>query len=222
MTKISLFLFLLATTSQLSAQDEEAKDARGGIQLRGFAFAHFKEIDRLELRYEDKSVGELLLPTGQLRTRTSVKKRTFTYGVTEGEKFRSLGNIALPEEGRDFILVFAPEQNGYRSFIVRADDPKFRGDDAYFFNFTKYRLGVLLGTAKEQVPAWGNALLRPAFPADSTFYQVMFAYEKEKEFIPFNNTRWPVNPNTKALVFVYHDPKLDCLIYRAVTELAGS
>jgi hypothetical protein len=175
----------------------------------------------LELRHEEKTVGHLFLPTGQLRERTSVKARALSYGVMEGDKFRSLGRVALPEVGRDFILVFAPVKDGYRAFPVRADDPEFRGDDTFLFNFTEHRLAIQLGSARYRMEPWKNAILHPSFAKDATFYQAMFAYEKDDSLLAFNNTRWPVNPNTKALVFVFHDQASDRLMYRSVTELAG-
>jgi len=220
MRKLLPAIILLFTAAHPGAQ-EETDGRKRGIHLRGFAFALFEGIDRLELRHEEKTVGELLLPTGQLRNRTAVSARAFSYGIMEGEKFRSLGHVALPAAGRDFILVFAPEKDGYKAFPVRADDPDFGGDDVFLFNFTPYRIAILLGTAKQQVKPWDNALLHPAFASDALFYQAMFAYEKDGTLAVFNNTRWPVNPNTKALVFVFHDEASDRLMYRSVTELAG-
>jgi hypothetical protein len=219
MRKFLLGMILLFTTALLGAQ-EESDGRKSAIQLRGFAYAHFEGIDRLELRHEGNTVGELFLPTGQLRKRSPVSARTFSYGVTQAEKFRLLGSVVLPEVGRDFILVMTPIQNGYKAFPVRADDPNFRGDDTMLFNFTKYKLAILLGDGKFKVNPWANALLRPSFDENATFYQAMFAYEKNGSFQVFNNTRWPVNVNTKALVFVFHDQPKNQLVYRSVTELA--
>lgn len=218
MPKFLSLILMIAALAPLAAQED---GAGRGIQLRGFAFAHFEGIDKLELRHEEKPVGELFLPTGQLRGRTPVSARTFSYGVTESDVFRLLGRVALPEVGRDFIVIFAPVENGYRAFAVRADDPNFRGDDTHLFNFTKHRLGIQLGTARRTVPPWENARMRPAFPEDATFYQAMFTYEKDGTYVPFSNTRWPVNSNTKSLLFVFQDAGSDRLMYRAVTELAG-
>jgi len=214
-------ILILAATAPIGAQEEEAEEKNRGIQLRGFAFSHFEGIEHLELRNEGKSVGELFLPTGQLRGRSSVSSRTFSYGVTTDGEFRSLGHTALPPEGRDFILVMAPVKHGYKAFPVRADDPNFRGNDTMLFNFTQYKLAILLGEGKFKVNPWGNALLRPSFAKDATFYQAMFAYEIDNHLEVFNNTRWPVNANTKALVFVFHDQANNRLMYRSVTELAG-
>jgi len=219
MKSLILPILALSLTLPLGAQEKPGENQRG-IQIRGFAFSHFESIDKLELRHEEKSVGELFLPTGQLRERTRVSSRVFSYGVTKDGVFRALGNTALPTEGKDFILVMVPVKNGYKAFPVRADDPDFRGDDTFLFNFTKHKIAILLGDAKFMVEPWKNRLLRPSFAKDTTFYQAMFGYEKDGRFIPFNNTRWPINPNTKSIVFVYHDPIADRLMYRSVTELA--
>lgn len=220
MLRILTTILFAAVIAPLDAQEGDGGN-RGGIQLRGFAFALFEGIDQLELRNGEQAVGALSLPTGELRNRTRVSAREFSYGITIGEEFRSLGRVALPEAGRDFIVVFAPVRNGYRAFAVRVDDPEFRGDDTYLFNFSRHRLGITLGTARQQVAPGETVRLRPAFPSDATFYQAMFAYERDGTFVPFNNTRWPVNPNTKALVFVFQDPETGRMMYRSVTELAG-
>jgi len=210
----------LLAVMPLGAQ-EKPEAPQHGVQVRGFAFALFEGIDKLELRHEEKSVGELFLPTGQLRDRSRASSRVFSYGVTKDGVFRSLGNTVLPPQGKDFILVMVPVKNGYKAFPIRADDPEFHGDDSLLFNLTKFKIAVRLGEAKFKVDPWKHGLLRPTFEKDATFYQATFAYEKDGSFITFNNTRWPINPNTKAIVFVYHDPQADRLMYRSVTELAG-
>lgn len=215
----TLIVLSLTTLHSLSAQ-ETVDETQRGIQIRAFAFALFENIDTLEFRQNDRILGELKLPTSQLKQGISIKSREFSIGVTDGDEFRSLGNVKLPETGRDFILVLAPTKSGYRVFPVRTDDPEFRGNDTYVFNFSTRRLGIALGTAKQAVQPLENARLRPAFPSGATYYRVLFAYESDGNYIPFNNSRWPVNSNTKALVFVYEEPSSQRLVYRSVTELA--
>jgi hypothetical protein len=146
---------------------EETDGKDNGIQLRGFAFEHFEGIDRLELRHEEKKACELFLPTGQLRNRTPISTRVFSYGVTEAEKFRSLGRVELTEVGRDFILVVVAGKDGYEIYPVRADDPDFRGNDSLVFNLTKYRLEILLGDAQTHLEPWKNSILRPHHAEDA-------------------------------------------------------
>ena len=217
MLKILVLLPLILATP-LAAQDD-GRAAESGILLRAIAFSHFENFDTVELRREERTLTPLELPTGQLRSRVSVSARQFTCGVAEGENFRPLGNITLPDNGRDFILVFAPTKTGYRIFPVRTDDPDFKGNDTILFNFTPHLVGVMLGTAKQTVPSLKSSRLRPGISPDDTFYQAMFSYEKDGKFIPFNNTRWPVNANTKGLVFVHQDIT-GKFVYRGVTALA--
>lgn len=219
MLKILAILSLILPTA-LAAQDE-GKPVRSGILVRAIAFSHFENFDTVELRHEEHTLTPLELPTGQLCAPVSVSARQFTCGVAEGENFRTLGNITLPDLGRDFILVFAPTKTGYSIFPVRADDPDFKGNDTFLFNFTPHLIGVMLGTAKQTIPSLKSARLRPGISPDDTFYQAMFSYEKDGKFIPFNNTRWPVNSNTKGLVFVHQDITTGKFAYRGVSELAG-
>jgi hypothetical protein len=215
------FLLLILAVMPVSAQETE-KSPRHGIQIRGFAFALFENVDKLQLMAAERDLGELELTTSQLRSGISVSARSFAYGITKDDTFRSLGTVALPEKGRDFILVFYPTSTGYMAFPVRADDPEFRGNDAMVFNFTKYPLGIMLGTSENKIEPFKNSLMRPEFAEGEFFYQALFTYEKDGTYKPFNNTRWPVNPNTKALVFFFEDPSTGALTYRSVTELAGN
>ncbi len=215
-----LLICLLAIVSLTPAPGREEGSASGGVQLRAFAFALSGGADELELRREKSVLGTLELSEDQLGERIVVKARQFTCGVLEGENFKPLAAVKLPEKGRDFILVFAPTKTGYRVFPVRADDPEFRGNDTWLFNFSPYKLGIMLGTAKQAVESTKNARLRPAFPEGATFFQALFTYEKNGKYVPFNNTRWPVNSNTKSLLFVYENPENGRLAYRSVIELA--
>lgn len=216
----TLALLCLLLLPQLSAQ-EEADDKKSGIRLRAIAFAHFEDLSKVELRREDRVLTELELPTGQLRPAVTLSARQFVCGVPLAESFRVLGTVTLPEQGRDFILVFAPTPTGYRVFPVRSDDPDFKGNDTLLFNFTPHRIGAMLGSSRQVVASMNSSRLRPGITEDETFYQALFAYEEAGQYIPFNNTRWPVNRQTKALVFVHKDPQTGKFAYRSVTELAA-
>lgn len=217
-----MHLILAAVLALLIApflRAQEPAGASSGIRLRAIAFTHFEEIATVELRRDERILTEIELPTGQLRAPVSITGRQFVAGVPVGDTFRALGTVTLPDQGRDFILVFAPAANGYRIFPVRADDPDFRGNDTLLFNFTPHRVGAQLGSSRQVIDPMKSARLRPGIEDDETFYQALFAYEENGEFIPFNNTRWPVNAATKALVFVHKDPATGDFLYRSVTEL---
>jgi hypothetical protein len=219
MQKILAFLSLILVP--LLPAQEESSAAKSGIRLRAIAFAHFQDFTQVEIRREERILAELELPTGQLRPAISVTARQFTLGVPQADAFRTLATVTLPEQGRDFILVFAPTASGYRVFPVRSDDPDFRGNDTLLFNFTPHRIGARLGTSRQVIEPMKSARLRPGISDEETFYQALFAYENEGEYIPFNNTRWPVNDQTKALVFVHKDPASGEFTYRSVTEGAA-
>jgi hypothetical protein len=216
-----LLSFLFATN--LVAQDE-VPAKKSGIQIRAIAFKLFENIDAVELRREEQILTQLQLPTGQLRTSVSVSARQFSCGIAEEKGFRVLGNVILPKIGRNFILVFVPTKTGYRIFPVRSDDPAFKGNDILLFNFTKSTIGVMLGNAKQTIQSLKSAQISPGFAPEDTFYQALFTYQKDEKggpFIPFNNTNWPVNSNTKHMVFIHQDITTGEFTYRSVTELAA-
>jgi len=220
--KILLILILLIPFAGFAPAQEQEPGPNGGIHLRGFAVAYFNGIEKVELRQEERLLVELELATGQLDLGQTVRARQFSFGITKDQVFVPMGKIKLPDVGRKFILVFVPTKDSYRVFPVRADDPDFKGNDALLFNFTPYRIHARLGASKNAIDPGKSGKLRPAYEADATFYRALFGYQVGKdEIIPFNNTRWPVNGNLKALVFVSMDPKTNTPAYRSVVELAG-
>jgi len=217
-------LALCAATSPPAAaqSDEPSRD----LQVRATAFEHVNGITHLHLFNEDRHIGEIELSTTRLDRPLKVPARNLTYGIFKNdenedlENFLPLGQVNLPAAGRDFILVFVPRGDGYHAFPIRVDDPSYRGNDSILFNFTRYPIAVILGQAGQQIEPMRHRRLRPRFDDDAHFYQATFFYEKDGETIPFNNTRWPVNPNVKALVFVFENPQNERLAYRAITILA--
>ena len=221
--KILLIPILLIRFAGFAPALEQEPGLNGGIHIRGFAVAYFKGIDMVELRQESRLLVKLELATGQLDLGQSVRARQFSYGITKDQVFVPMGTIKLPDTGRNFILVFVPTVDSYRVFPVRADDPEFKGNDALLFNFTPYRIHARIGTSKQAIDPGKSGKLRPAYEAGATFYRALFGYQSENEgIIPFNNTRWPVNDNLKALVFVSMDPRTNTPFYRSVVELASS
>lgn len=220
MSRILTTILILAAIAPLTRTDAHAEE--GDIRLRGLALELIDGIDRLELRHEERVLGELHLPTGQLRGDTTVTAREFSYGIIVDDAFRSLGSVTLPADGLEFILVLAPtdDREGYLAFAVRADDPDFRGDDTHVLNFTPHRLQITLGDVKKEAGPGESVRLRPEISEEATTYRAMFAYEKEDAFIPFSNTVWQVNPNTKALVLVFQEPLTGRMMYRSITVTA--
>lgn len=203
------------------AQEPTAGSNRG-ILIRGFAIAHFNGIEKVELRQETKLLLDLRLATGQLDAGQNIKIRQFSFGITKEGVFAPMGQIKLPDVESDFILVFVPTKDNYRVFSVRADDPDFKGNDALLFNFTPYRIHAVLGTKRQAIDSTKSAKLSPSFEADATFFQALFAYEPEQgKIAPFSNTRWPVNGNLKAIVFVSMDAETNRPVYSSVVDLAS-
>lgn len=218
---LRFFIIFLAALFATPVFAQEPTKPPKGIQIRPLAVALSGELSTLHLRAGKLDLGQISLETTTLAQRYGVSVRQFAFGLNQPDgSFRSLGMVTLPEAGRDFILVFAPTKESYQVFPIRADDPEFRSDDSILFNFTPFKIRAMLGGSKKQIAPWQNAQIRPQFPKDATFYQATFAYERESEFIPFNNTRWPVNPNLKTLVFVYIHPETERPAYRGVSTLA--
>lgn len=223
MNKIFLILCSsIAFIGSVVAQDAEETKKPKGIQIRALAFSLSNNIEKLNLRAGERDLGEVFLETNRLGERYGVPIRQFSFGVNQADgKFLPMGQVILPEAGRDFILVFVPIKTGYRVFPIRADDPDFGSDHSILFNFTPHTVGAVLGGSAKKISSMKYEKLKPEIKEGDTYYQATFACEENGKMVPFNNTRWPVNPNLKALVFVYLDPNTHKPVYRAVSTLAS-
>ncbi len=190
--------------------------SKKGISIRTIAPALFDDISEVELRSEDKTLATVEISTGQLREPYSIRPREFDIGITTNETFRKLASVTLPESGRDFILVFLPGKEGYNIIPVTTDSPAFRGNDTMVFNFMDSEIGVALGSARKQVKPKSSAIVTPGIAADETFFIASFFIREGNSFLPFNNTRWPVNTALKNLLFVFPDPESGKPKYKGV------
>lgn len=215
------FVFILSASLALPVFAKETSEPPKGIHIRALASALSGNLETLNLREAEQDLGEIKLETATLGDRDSVPVRQFTFGLNQPDgSFRSLGMVTLPEAGHDFILVFAPIKDSYQVFPIRTDDPEFRGSDSILFNFTPFKIRAIVGGITKQIASMQHEPLRPIYNKGDTTYQANFAYEKNDKMIPFNNTRWLVNPNLKTLVFIYLNPETQKPAYRAVSTLA--
>ena len=216
LSRISLYLTTLLSGLSQGQNPEQ------GIQVRTIAPALFEDISEVELRADDTTLISLEISTGQLRTGSSLRIREFDVGIAIGDHFRKLGSVTLPPSGRDFILVFLPTTDAYNILPISADSPSFKPNDSMVFNFMDKEIGVALGTAKAQIKPKSSAIITPGITTDETFFIASFFIRENKTFLPFNNTRWPVNSALKNLLFVFPDPESGDPRYKGVIIEASS
>jgi hypothetical protein len=85
------------------------------------------------------------LPANNVSEAQAVSQRGITLHTVN--KDLPLCSISLPEGGNEFIIVLSPAKpSGYRSTVVRTDDPGFRRGDVFFLNLTTKTVLGKLGT----------------------------------------------------------------------------
>lgn len=131
----------------------------------------------------------------------------------------TLAAITLPEIGSSFIVLLIPNpKGGYLPIVMRADDPKFRPGDIYFYNHTANTVFGHVGTAKFMLASGKGQMLRPTGAREATFYNVGLGVRLTTGDQLLTNTRWPLLTRRRSYVFFYHDPLRDRVDFHAVDE----
>jgi hypothetical protein len=146
--------------------------------------------------------------------------RQFTLAAPDTKQesgYRMVGKVALPEHGKDFIILLEPGKELFKVHVVNGEEPRFGADSVLFFNASDTVLGASLGGSKVLIRQREAVFAKPPPRGAKPFYQVTF-YEPEKSKVrPFANTRWPHRDASRCYVFFYRS-EAGRLTYQAVDE----
>lgn len=141
------------------------------------------------------------------------------FQIRSGEPEITLCSIRLPEKGASFVAILIPDpKGGYRSLVIRSDDPDFRPGDICFYNHTDQTILGFVGSVNFSLDSSSHKVLRPTGARAENFYDVGFGIRKEDQDRVLSTTRWPVDPMIRSYVFFYLNPATNRLDYRAVDE----
>ena len=212
-------IFLLACLASLFPA--VAQDADKGLRMRLFTVALQPDQGKVQIVAGDESGPAFELPVFNLTDSMPVPARKFKLvaeTATPTLETPSLCDVVLPEQGLDFRVILVPILNGgYRSFVVRGDDPKFASGDVFFVNLSSHHVIGLLGTAKLDLERGSSEIVRLAGAKGGVFFEVKIASREGNGIIPLADTRWPVMRNNRSIV-VFHDDLKGQPVYRAVDE----
>jgi hypothetical protein len=157
------------------------------------------------------------LPVNHLSDRLAAPARGFA--IQPEDKALALAKVALPEPGREFIvLLVVGDQPGFTPVVLPAKDLSFRPGDTYLHNVSKRTIVGVVGTSKFTLPPKKGTVVRPAGARDERFYDVAFGVREGEGTRVISTTRWPVDERVRSYVFFFENPARRDVDFRAVDE----
>jgi hypothetical protein len=164
----------------------------------------------------DAKTAAFDLPANNVSDAQAVSQRSITLHTINEDL--PICSISLPEGGNEFIIVLSPTKpSGYRSIVVRTDDPGFRRGDVFFLNLTTKTVLGKLGTRPLVLESGKSAMNRADGPKEKGYYDIAFATRQENEDRLFSSSRWPIDDQIRSYLFFLEDPT-GRITYRAVDE----
>lgn len=195
---------------------EAAADKKPALQVKLLAVTVPENLGQVYLAAGDTKSAAFDLPANNVSDAIPVSQRTFT--LHTAQKHLPLCPITLPEGGKEFIIVLSPAKpSGYRSIVVRTDDPAFRRGDVFFLNLTTKTVLGKLGTRPLVLEPGTSTLNRADGPKEKGYYDIAFATRQENEDRLFSSSRWPIDDQIRSYLFFLEDPT-GRITYRAVDE----
>lgn len=168
-----------------------------------------------------KSVGDAVsIGARGLSESFTAPARHFSWAVPDKSAesgYRSVGEVQLPEQGEDFMILLEPVNKIFKSHVISAKESRFGADGLLFFNASDAVIGAALGNVRVRIPprvaVFGKAPVRTEKP----FYQVTFYYQQDADVRPFYDTRWPHRDDGRCYVFFYRSES-GRITYQSVDE----
>jgi len=210
-----MFLLGLACMPMVQGQ-EPAEEKNPRLLVKLLAVYVPEDLGQVYLKSGDAKSPAFDLPANNVSEAQGVSQRSFTLHTSN--KDLPLSTVNLPESGHEFIVVLSPAKpGGYRSVVVRTDDPGFRRGDVFFLNLTTKTVLGKLGSRPLVLESGKSALGRAEGPKEKGYYDIAFATRQENEDRLFSSSRWPIDDQIRSYLFFLEDAT-GRITYRAVDE----
>ncbi|MFM2170660.1 MAG: hypothetical protein RI957_889 [Verrucomicrobiota bacterium] len=210
------FFFLLGWLNSSSSHAEE----KSSLRLRALLLVPGGTVATLHLMAGETVGQAVLIGARGLSEPFRAPARLFSLAVPDKSQpigYRALGNVTLPEQGDDFILLLEPVKDTFRAHVILAKESRFDADALLFFNASDVVIGASLGGSKVIIPPRKSVFGKPPAQGEKPFYQVTFYYQEEGNVRPFYDTRWPHRKDSRCYIFFYRGES-GRLTYQSVDE----
>jgi hypothetical protein len=185
----------LLISAGVSSGTASAATEPGGLSVRALMLAPSGPVTNLH-PISGTQVGDaVLVGAGGLSDSFKPATREFSLGVPDNRQesgFRAVAKVALPEQGKDFVILLEPVGATCKIHVVSGKEPRFGADSVLFFNASDTALGATLGSIKLLIKPRLAVFAKAPSRGQKPYYQVTFYLPDEGRARPFANTRWPL------------------------------
>jgi hypothetical protein len=214
MTLRKPLLFLAISILPFSGQ--KAMGAEKGITLRLIACEVSAELPKVFLETKDSKSDVLDLPSSALSAPMSVSARSVDVKAADNDV--PLCSITLPDEGKSFAVLLAPEgEAGFAPFLVKLDGDSFKPGDFSFINTSSKTMVLKLGGTELTVGAGEVAISRPTEPVNDRYYMVTMSARDDSGDKTIASTRWPLQNKGRGYI-MFLESSNGKITYRAINE----
>lgn len=197
-----------------------AHAAQAELTVRFLAERIPEGVNEVVMLTEKKMSEAFKPPTKHLSAEMKPPAREFELRTSTEER-RLIGKVQLPEEGESFIILLLPQpEAGFRSVVLRSDEPGFVPGDCYLYNDTSNRVVGYIGEKRFQLKPGGGSSIRPIEKPGKGFHDVGFGVDVivGEEIRVLSMTRWPVDHQVRSYVFFFDNERTKRVDYRAIDE----
>ena len=208
------FTLLLFSCVSLLAQPEKKSE----IEIRMVAERLPARLGKVALVSGEDRSEPFQLPMNNLSEPRLVSSRVFQ--LVSVEQNVSVAKVALPAQGKSFVLLLIPTADkGYSPIVLPYNTPNFKAGDIYLYNNAKDTVVGMVGDGKFSVDPGKGTFFRPVIKDDNKrYHDVGIGVKFESGDRVISTTRWPKSNNTRYYVFFYVNPRTNRVAYRAVDE----
>jgi hypothetical protein len=131
--------------------------------------------------------------------------------------FRSVGEVTLPAQGKDFILLLEPTAEKFKAHVIASREPRFVADSTLFFNASETPVMAVLGSDKTLIKPRVAVFAKAPSRGEKPFYQFILYQAVDGKPKPFFSSRWPHRDDVRCYAFIYRN-EAGRLTYQAVSE----
>ncbi|MGA0899169.1 MAG: hypothetical protein ACO3SO_02050 [Luteolibacter sp.] len=189
------------------------------VELKFITFPQSQEPLEMELVVSEDKTLKLEIPSNELSETYRVPRLSkLVFGESEVDdegkfKFNIFGQGAMASGKKQIVLILRKGKELSAGFQVRAlssDTDAFGGGKFLFLNATSKPISGIAGKQRFALKSGNHSILKPVAEREDRLTFVEFYYfDQEQQPVNFFKSWWPVDKNTRGLIFFYQDPMRD-------------